>query len=204
MSQRSDPLVPILGAAVALVVLGAVGLVFYPRISRWFGPEKTSVSGARPLPNGRVAVWVCRSVPGVALLLEAGQNGAGLDQAVLGGPFSYLRLSVYNFGRTEPFLLDLSGKFSAPDGGLVPAALATRLRPDLPAEQLTILHGIGAVDRVRVPEGHLGIALLVIGGDPAEGRSFALDELMFERRELKRQALAEWRRHPDLKQFQDF
>jgi len=204
MSQRSDPLVTVLGSAVALVVLGAVGLVFYPRISRWFGPERTSVSGIRPQPGARVPVWVCRSVSGVALLLEASQNGAGLDEAVTGGPFSYLRLSVYNFGRGSPFPLDLSGKFVAPDGGPVPGAVAARLRPDLSAERLTILRGIGAVDRLLVPEGHLGVALLAIDGDLAKRRSFAFGDLMFERRELKRQALAEWRRHPDLKQFLDF
>lgn len=204
MSQRSDPLVPILGSAVALVVIGAVGLVIYPRVSRWFGPERASVAGVRPDPSARVPVWVCRSQKGVALLLEPEFGDRSLDQSVTGGPYSYLRLSVYNFGQDEPFVLDLGTAMEAPDGKPGLFAVATRLKPDLPAYRRTVLRGLGAVARLEVGKGHQGQALMLTAPNPSGRGSFALGPLMFERRELARQALAEWQRKPDLREFMDF
>ena len=59
---------PILGSAVALVVVGAIALVFYPRVARWFGPKESSVGVSVASPTATVPIWVCRSVDGVALL----------------------------------------------------------------------------------------------------------------------------------------
>ena len=105
MRERPDPLVPVLGSAVAVVVIGVVGLVFVPRISRWFGPGQDSVVARPPSPAAVVPVWVCRSHEGVALLLEEVFSEATsevLDRAFSGGRHHYLRLSVCNFaGRSR-------------------------------------------------------------------------------------------------------
>ena len=45
MRERSDPLVPILGSAVFVVVILAIGL-FYPRVAKWFGPDQPSRANA--------------------------------------------------------------------------------------------------------------------------------------------------------------
>ena len=206
MRERSDPLIPILGSAVALVVIGAIGLVFYPRISRWFGPGQSSVTGQAESPNTRVPVWVCRSVEGVALIVEGGYTGAAakiLNGALEGGPYHYVRLSVYNFGQDETFSLELD-RFVSPSGGAAAVPAIRHLRADLEEHRQTVLRGLGAVAKLEVAKGRRGQALLVIKDDPGKRSSFVSGNLIFERREVERLRLATWRARPTLKQFMDF
>lgn len=206
MRERSDPLIPILGSAVALVVIGAIGLVFYPRISRWFGPERSSVTAHGESPNTRVPVWVCRSVEGVALIVQGGYNGEAakvLNRALEGGPYHYVRLSVYNFGQDKPFTLEL-GEFVSPSGGAAAVPAIRYLRADLEEHRRTVLRGLGAVAKLEVAKGRRGQALLVITDDPGKRSSFVSGNLIFERREVERLRLATWRARPTLKQFMDF
>lgn len=206
MRERLSPLIPVLGSAVALVVIGAIALVFYPRVSRWFGPEKASVAARTASPIARVTVWVCRSIQGVALLVEDGyEKAAGevLDGALEGGPYHYLRVFVYNFDREEPFVFELED-FVSPTGGDPATPAANRLRADLPEHKRTVLNGLGAVRRLEVAKGRRGQALLVLSADPASRPSFVSGNLIFERREVERLRLAEWRALPNLKQFMDF
>ena len=205
MRKRSDPLVPILGSLVALVVIGAIGLIFYPRIKRWLGPEKASIGGSFLAPDAAVPVWVCRSVEGVALLLETHAPDEGLDDALSGGPYRYLRLSVYNFGRDETLGVPL-GELRSPEKGPAAVPAADRLRNDLEKHQRTVLRGMGAVRSLSVRKGHRGQALFVLpdAGQDAPSGGFALGAWMFERKELERVTLAKWRARPTLKQFLDF
>lgn len=207
MRQRSDPLTPILGSAVALVVVGAIGLFFYPRISRWFGPARPSVASVSSSPATKVPVWICRSVEGVALLLETQLDEASarvIDRALTGGRYHYLRLSVYNFGRDGSYALALDEGLASPEGGPRARTVASLLRKDLPAHERPVLLGLGAVASIEVAKGHHGQILLALAADPATRGSFAGADLMFERRVLERQTLAQWQDNPDLKQFLDF
>lgn len=208
MRKRQDPLVPILGSAVAVVVLGAIVLVFVPRISRWFGPDEAFVTGETLSPASRVPVWVCRGVEGVALLLESRFDAAAekaLDAAFDGGAHHYLTLTVYNFARSEPFVLTppVEG-MPSPEGGppAVPAFL--RLRADLPAHLAAVVLGLGAAPGLRVERGHMGHLLLALDADPEERGAFACGALIFERRVVARRFLAAWQRRPDLKGFLEF
>ena len=205
MRQRFDPLVPILGSAVALVVIGAAAFIFYPALSRFFGPGQPAVAREQASPSAIVPVWVCRAESGVALMLESGcdQGSArALDRGLVGGPHRYLRLSVYNFARKEPFLLELPREgFDTPEGGPRARPAAHLLRPDAPAHLLAVLRGLGAVTDLRVGLGRNGHALLVVSGDPSSRTAFVSGRLRFERRELERLALASWRAQPALETF---
>ena len=208
MRERSDPLVPLLALAVALVVVGAFGVVFYPRIVRWLGPHEASVVGQPPSPTATVPVWISRTEDGVALVLEADSDvgtARTLDRALEGGPYRYLRLSVYNFAREGVFSMELPREgFASPEGGepARPAVLA--LRPDAADHLQAVLRGLGAVARLEVAKGCSGHALLVIAADPRRRTAFVSGELRFERRELQRQVLASWQRKPDWEEFNDF
>jgi hypothetical protein len=205
MRERSDPLVPLLATAVSLVLVGAIFFVFYPRLSRWLGPSKASVVGEAPEPDDAVPVWVCRDVPGVALLLRGGVEESGLAEAFDAGPYRLLTLHAYNFARDEPLDIELpEGGFASPEGG-EPLRPASRLvRADAPPRLRPILLGLGAVNGLRVPKGHAARLLLALRDDPAKRTAFVSGTLTFERRELKRQALARFEQRPTPKEFEEF
>ena len=208
MRERSDPLVPLLGLAVALVVLGAFGVVFYPRVVRGLGPHEASVVGEPPSPTATVPVWISHTEDGVALMLEADWDGGtarALDGALEGGPYRYLRLSVYNFAREESFLLELPrAGFASPEGGEPARPAVFVLRPDAAEHLQAVLRGLGAVARLEVAKGRSGYALLVTPEDPQRRTAFVSGELRFERRELQRRVLASWQKRPDWEEFNDF
>lgn len=208
MSERADPLVPLLGLAVAFVVLGAFGVVFYPRIARWLGPHEASVVGEPPSPTATVPVWISRTADGVALVIEADWDpgtAPDLDRGLEGGPYRYLRLSVYNFAHEGPFALNLPPQgFASPEGGEPARPAAAVLRVDAPAHLRAVLRALGAVERLEVAKGRSGHALLVTVADPQRRTAFVSGELRFERRELQRQVLASWQRRPDWEEFNDF
>ena len=208
MRERSDPLVPLLGLAVALVVVGAFGVVFYPRVMRWLGPREASVVG-RPLsPTATVPVWISRTEDGVALVLEADSDAGtarALDGALDGGPYRYLRLTVYNFAHEGSFVLELPRKgFASPEGGEPARPAAFVVRPDAAEHLRAVLRGLGAVARLEVAKGFRGHALLVTAADPGRRTAFVSGELRFERRELRRRVLASWQKKPDWEEFNDF
>lgn len=208
MRERPDPLVPILGSAVALVVAAAITLHFYPRISRWIEVRSRESVDPPPPPDDRVPVWVCRPEEGVALLLETGPEVAAasaLDQALRAGPRHLLRLTVYNFAREEPYALALPPEgYDSPEGG-PPALPAVALAAADPPPRLRVaLEGLGFVDRVEVPKGRTGKLLLVVAEDPSLRTAFVSGALRFERRQLERRLLAAWQAKPDWKGFQDF
>ena len=208
MRERSDPLVPLLGLAVALVVLGAFGVVFYPRVVRWLGPHQESVVGEPPSPTATVPVWISRTADGVALVIEADWDpgtARALDRALEGGPYRYLRLSVYNFAHEGPFLLELPQQgFASPEGGEPARPAASLLRPDAAEHLRAVLRGLGAVARLEVKKGCRGHALLVTPADPRRRTAFVSGKLRFERRELARRVLASWQKKPDWEEFNDF
>ncbi len=201
---RTDPLLPLLASAVSLILVAAV-FHFYPRVSRWLGPDVPSVVGEALSPGDAVPVWVCRGVDGVGLLLRGTRDDDGLGDAFEGGPYRFLTLHVWNFARDEPFVLNLpEGGFVSPEG-LDPALPAARLvKGDVPPRLRPLLLGLGAVTSLRVPKGHAGQALLAVRGDPAKRTGFVSGALTFERRELERRTLAQFERRPDRKQFEDF
>ena len=89
MAKRTDPLIPILASSVAFVVVGAIVLVFYPRVRDLIGPEQDSVVGTRASEQVGVPVWICRSEEGVALLIEPwldAESSKVLGGALRGGP----------------------------------------------------------------------------------------------------------------------
>jgi hypothetical protein len=208
MRERSDPLVPLLGLAVTIVVVGAFGVVFYPRIARWLGPHEESVVGEPPSPTATVPVWISRTSDGVALVLEADWDGGtarALDRALEGGPYRYLRLSVYNFAREAGYLLELPrAGFVSPEGGEPVRPAAFVLRADAGEHLRAVLRGLGAVARLEVAKGRSGHALLVTQEDPRRRTAFVSGDLRFERRELQRRVLASWQNRPDWEEFNDF
>jgi hypothetical protein len=189
-------------------MIGAIGLVFYPRISRWFGPDHESVASIAASPTAKVPVWVCRTVDGVALLLDCGpqENARERVEGALSREGLFLiRLEVFNFARDEPFVLSLEGaRFASPEGGPKAMPATAALRADLSEPERAVLRGMGAVERLEVSKGRRGQALLALAADPTARTSFATGELIFERRELERRTLAAGRQQPDLKEFQDF
>jgi hypothetical protein len=198
MRERSDPLVPLLGLAVALVVVGAFGAVFYPRLVRWLGPHRASVVGQPPSPTATVPVWISRTEDGVALVIEADWDpgtAPALDRALEGGPHRYLRLSVYNFAHEG---------FASPEGGDPARPAAFLLRPDAAEHLRAVLRGLGAVRHLEVAKGCSGHALLVTAADPRRRTAFVSGKLRFERRELQRRVLAAWQNKPDWEEFNDF
>jgi len=208
MRERGDPLVPVLGVVVAIVVIGTVGFVFVPRVSAWMGATQPSVVGRAPSPSAPVPVWVSRAGDGVALMIEPGRDAgtaAVLDHGLRDGPWHYLLLTVYNFGGEEDFALDLPAKgLLSPEGGGNALPAAGLLRADAPDYLRAVLRGMGAVDRLVVAKGHTGQALLVVSGDPQRRSAFVAGPLRFERRELTRQSLAAWQQQPDWEAFKDF
>lgn len=204
MRERKDPLLPLLGAAVSLILV-ASAIHFYPYFARRLASPRPPVTGAVASPDDAVPVWVCRSVDGVALLLRVEAEDKGLADALKGGPYGFLTLHVYNFAREAPFELNLpEAGFASPEGGdaLVPAARL--VRPDAPPRLRPVLLGLGAVDSLRVEKGHGAQALLVVRGDPSRRTAFVSGDLTFERRELERRVLARFEQRPDAKQFEDF
>ncbi len=208
MSERADPLVPLLGLAVAFVVVGAFGVVFYPRVVRWLGPHVESVVGEPPSPTATVPVWISRTQNGVALVIEADWDpgtAPALDRGLQGGPYRYLRLSVYNFAHEGPYGLKLPPQgFASPEGGEPARPAAAVLRADAPEHLRAVLRALGAVERLEVAKGCSGHALLVTTADPRRRTAFVSGELRFERRELPRRVLASWQRTPDWEEFNDF
>lgn len=202
--ERRDPLLPALAMAVSLVLVAAI-FHFYPRVSRWLGPDVPAVAGEPLNPDDAVPVWVCRGVEGVGLLLRGSRDDDGLGDAFVGGPHRLLTLHVWNFAREAPFELNLpEGGFVSPEGG-DPAVPAARLvKEDAPARLRPVLLALGAVTSLRVPKGHSGKALLAVRGDPGERTAFVSGTLTFERRELERRTLAQFEQRPDPKQFKDF
>jgi len=198
-------LLPFLATAVFTVVVGAIAIVFWPRVAAWVDANGAVVVQAPPSPTETVPVWVCRTADGVALILEPGDaNEERLNGALEGGPYHYLRLTVYNFDRPTSFVLDLpSAGLASPEGGpnarpaaaLVPAGTEEHLR--------VVLRGLGAVERLAVERGRAGQALLVVPKDPSRRTAFVHGDLRFERREVQRIALAAWRRKPDLEQLRN-
>jgi len=208
MRERSDPLVPILGSAVFVVVVGAIGLVFYPRISRWFGPTESSVTGRGQEPEDAVPIWVCRGVEGVAMVLEErfdDREARALDRGLIGRDHHYLRLTVCNFAREAPFPLTIDkGGLVSPEGGPAVYAAHELVREDAPRHVRFLLRAMGAVESITVPKGARGQILLVTPESTADRGSFALGPLLFERREVVRHTLASWQRAPSWKEFMDF
>ncbi len=209
MSNRSDPMVPILGSAVTLLVIGASLFVFYPAYRQWQARDSGAVVGHPPSPAEPLPVWVCRSEPGVAMLLEALAAGdpAGAAYplpALEGGPYHLLRLSVFNFDGRDPLAVALPEEgFASPEGGPPALPAVSRLRPDASPKDLAVLRGLGAVEALEVPRGRRAQALLVIRGDPAARTAFVSGALSFTRRTVARQTLAAWYAEPALKTFED-
>ncbi|MGH7163818.1 MAG: hypothetical protein ACREID_10075, partial [Planctomycetota bacterium] len=181
MSERRDPLVPLLASAVVAVVLGTVVFVFYPRVARWTSAGEEAVLGGHASPSTRVPVWVCRGVEGVALLLEPFPADAAedaLQEALRDAPHHFLTLGVYNFAGPEPFTFELppSGLHS-PEGGPPALPAASLARNGLPRSREAVLRGLGAVGAVTVAKGRAGQALLAVAADPARRSSFVAGEL---------------------------
>jgi len=210
VQQRSDPLIPILGSAVTLVCLGAVLLVFYPRISMLMADRQGGVVHAVPPDDAVLPLWVCRTEDGVALLIEpvalTGETtDKGIDGLLGGGPYHYLKLSVYNFGRDEPIRIELPADgFDSPEGGprLVPVGVLIPEALELASRRL--LKGLGAVRFLEVPPHSSGQALLAVSQDVSARTEFVSGTLRFERREIARWALAQWHETPALKVFLKF
>lgn len=208
MRERSDPLVPILGSAVAVVVIGAIAVIFYPRVSAWLEVHRPSVVGTPPAPDEQVPVWLGESEAGVAFVLTSDCDDATariLDEALDGGPYHYLRLTVYNFEGPDDYVVDVAGqRFASPEGGPPARAAAEVMRADAPAPLRAVLRGLGAATRLDVPKGHSGTLLLVMKDDPSRRTAFLRDGLRLERRQLRNATLASWRQHPELDTFKEF
>lgn len=210
MQQRSDPLVPILGSAVALVVLGAVLVVFAPRVSEWLEERVDTVVSPLPDATQPIPLWTCDAEPGVAMLIEPlTLTGDGtdreLDKMLSGGPYRYYRLRVYNFEGKAAVQLDLeSSGFDSPEGGarLLPAS--AKMLASVDARSRTILLGLGATTTLAIPPGESGQMLLVAAADVSARTSFTRGTLNFQRKEKARRDLAAWHAQPSLKQFGDF
>ena len=210
MNKRSDPLIPILGSAVSLVVLGTILIVFYPRVRAWFEDGDNAVVLSLPPLDEEVPLWTCSPRPGVALLIEpldlAGPaTDPALDDMLGGGPYHYLRLSVYHFEGDDPYRVDVPERgFDSPEGGprLVPAS--ARLGRGLDAAARTVLTGLGAVSSLVLDPGRQGQILLVVDADVAGRTGFVSGTLRFERRAVTRYALAAWHERPQLESFLDF
>jgi len=209
MSNRSDPMVPILGSAVTLLVLGASLFVFYPAYRQWRAGDSGAVVGHPPSPTESLPVWICRSEPGVALLIEglAGDptKGAASRLAALqGGPYHYLRLSVFNFDGRDPLAITLpEAGFGSPEGGPPALPALPLLRAETSAKDLAVLRGLGAVGSLEVPRGRRGQALLVMRADPSSRTAFVSGGLTFTRHTVTRQTLAAWHAEPGMKAFED-
>jgi len=209
--RRSDPLIPILGSAVTLVCLGAVLLVFYPRLRSILADDRGAVVRSVAPAEGKIPLWVCRTEEGVALLLEplelsGDTKDKALDSILAGGTHHYLRLRVYNFGRDEDYVLALPAQgFDSPEGGprLVPCA--SMLPKDIASASLKLMRGLGAVATLTVAPGHHARALFATSGnDLSQRTAFLSGGLTFERREVARGTLAQWHQTPALRQFLDF
>jgi len=204
MRERKDPLLPLLAAAVSLVLVASI-FHFYPRVTRWLGSGVAAVAEEREAPEAAVPVWVCGAVKGVALLLNASPDDERIADAFEGGPYRFLTLHVYNFASDEPFELKLpDAGLASPEGGEPALPAARFLKEEPPAPLRPVLLALGAVPSLRVPKGHEGKALFALRGDPAKRTAFVSGELTFERKVLERRVLAQFEQRPDAKQFEDF
>lgn len=208
MRHRADPLVPILGSAVALLVVFTVGFIFYPRVAHWLEVRSSPALERNGERERNVPVWVCRSEEGVALILRPAPDldaAAALEPALAPGTRRYLLLSVYNFAREAPYVFSVPQEgLASPEGGPRATPVSRLVRPEAPEHLRAILRGLGAADRVQVEPGHCGKLLLAADGEPAPGTAFAAGSLRFERREIGRRTLAAWEARPDLSRFLDF
>ena len=208
MTKRTDPLVPILASSVAFVVVGAIVLVFYPRVRDLIGPDKDSVVGVRASAQVGIPIWLCQSEEGVALMIEPcldAEAARVLGGALEGGPYHFLRLGIYNFDRETPFLFRIpEAGLSSPAGGRPACATANLLRSDVPAHLRTVLDGLGAVQSIEVGKGSSAQALLALAEEPGNRTAFVSGRLRFERRLIQRLTLESWRTHPAYQDFKDF
>ena len=208
MTKRTDPLVPILASSVAFVVVGAIVLVFYPRVRDLIGPEKDSVVGVRASEQVGIPVWLCQSEEGVAMMIEPclDEDAARvLGAALEGGPYHFLRLGIYNFDRETPFVFRIpEAGLSSPEGGSPACATAALLRSEVPAYLRTVLDGLGAVQSIEVGKGSSAQALLAVKESPGKRTAFVSGHLRFERRLIQRLRLESWRVHPAYQDFKDF
>ena len=208
MAKRTDPLVPILASSVAFVVVGAIVLVFYPRVRDLIGPEQDSVVGMRTSEQVGVPVWVCESEEGVALLIEPWldpEAAQALGGALKGGPYHFLRLGIYNFAGESSYLFRIpDGGLSSPGGGRPALGSATLLRDEAAAHLRSVLFGLGAVRSVEVAKGQTAQVLLAIEESPENRTAFVSGDLRFERRLIPRGRLEAWRIQPDYQRFKDF
>jgi len=208
MRSRSDPLLPVLASCVALVVLGAAGAIFYPRIARLLDPPRPAILGHPPDPSASVPIWVGRGADGVALILEVMDNAETapeLDRALKAGRHHYLVLRIYNFAGPPKFIFELPASgLSSPEGGAPALPVATLLRKDVPRGLRPILAGLGAVRGLEVVKGRMGQLLLAVVGDPSRRTAFVSGKLRLDRKELAAGDLASWRAMPDWKRFKDF
>jgi len=217
--HRSDPLIPILASAVTLVCLGAVLLVFHPRLRAILDEGRDGVVRSVAPSDGKVPLWICRSEDGVALLLEpidlsaamtdarsAGMSDRALDTMLASGEHQYLRLSVYNFGRDEDYTLALpTSGFDSPEGGARLVPCASLFPKSITPVSQKLMVGLGAVSSLTVPRGQHARALLAASGKNLSNRTaFQSGSLSFERREVARIVLAAWHQEPALRAFLDF
>jgi hypothetical protein len=207
MRQRADPLVPILGSAVALLFVFTVGFIFYPRVAHWIQVRASPALERNGDRERSVPVWLCRSEQGVALILQPAPDvdaARGLDAALAPGGRHHLVLSVYNFARPDAYSFDPKGGLDAEGGAARARPVAGLVRPDAPEHLRAVLRGLGAVEAVTVEPGHCGKLLLAVEGDPSATAAFVGGTLRFERREVRRRTLAKWESSPHLEGFLDF
>ena len=194
-----------------LVCLGAVLLVFLPRVRAIVAADRGAVTRTLPPAEGKIPTWICRSQEGVALLVEPIElsgvtTDKALDSIFKGGKHRYLRLSVYNFGRDDDFTLKLPADgFDSPEGGARLVPCASLIPDDISAAHRVTVLGLGAVSMLRVAPGHHARALLAAADEDLSQRTaFVTGGLTFERREVPRIVLAKWHQAPALRAFEDF
>ncbi|MDH3591494.1 MAG: hypothetical protein OER88_06430 [Planctomycetota bacterium] len=205
MSDRSDPLVPILGSAVSIVVVASIVFVFYPRLARFWDDEDRPVVTAPIDGAASVPVWIARADGVVLVLTPCGdtRDTKVLGRALQGGPYHYLTLGIYHFDGKDSYRLEVPvGGLSSPEGGAAAVPAAALVRPDAPAALRPILAGLGAVTGLDVGPGHRGKILLAVASDPSRRTAFVSGDLRLERREVTRQTLAGWQRRPTLKEIE--
>ncbi len=200
MERRNDPLVPILGSLVAIAVLAS--LVFLvPGITQWFRSTPDAVAGESLSPTKPIEIWLGQDGDdGITLVLEplTDQKAARrLDTAMRDGPYHYLSLTVYNFARDEPYMLDVNKGLASPDGGARLETAAKLRRADAPPHLRAVLDGLGGGKaQLTVRRGEQGQLLLVVREAPTNRTAFVSGHLRLERREVTRRTLAVWRAHP--------